>query len=547
MMKKISSIITLLFIACSIILGGGSALAADDPAIAPAEGSLTIHKYLYDEEGVSGVISDGKQLNDIPDELDGKEIRGVQFDVYKVGDAITQGAPIIVPGGDGWTYKKTENEELEVTNGTVTYQYTISGKQEGTTGDDGSIKFPSLARGYYFVVENLANSNPEMKNKDGKWEKVGITKPVKPFVVAVPMTDPENLNDWITDVHVYPKNQTTDVVKEPSKPSVNVGDEFSWSIAVELPADIKDYLKFIVTDNLDAALTYTDGSVKVYRAEKVDGQWEKVEPGGELVKDTDFTLTEPTGKGGTLKVELLESGFAAVDGWEGLIVEFNTKVNEDLEGKEVNIIGNTATVDFTNSHGQDSKKDSNTSEVNVGDVIIDKVDGKTGDELKGSEFQIARNETEAKEGKFIKITVDGAGKITGFVYPGSTNPDYASAEDWIVKPHSETAGDFTRFEGLETHTLKADGSNDYKSYWVVETKAPKDYNLLGDPVEVDFSKSEKDDDGKLTYNLTKEIENSTGFTLPNTGGIGTMLLVIVGIVLVGLAIILNMNNKKKKA
>lgn len=72
MMKKISSIITLLFIACSIILGGGSALAADDPAIAPAEGSLTIHKYLYDEEGVSGVISDGKQLNDIPDELDGK-------------------------------------------------------------------------------------------------------------------------------------------------------------------------------------------------------------------------------------------------------------------------------------------------------------------------------------------------------------------------------------------------------------------------------------------------------------------------------------------
>ncbi|MGO3791790.1 MAG: SpaH/EbpB family LPXTG-anchored major pilin, partial [Enterococcus gilvus] len=321
MMKKISSIITLLFIACSIILGGGSALAADDPVIAPPNGDLTIHKYLYDEEGVAGVISDGKQLNDIPDELDGKEIRGVQFDVYKVGkptEAYKDVAPEVVPGGDGWTYEKVSDAILKVTNGAETYEYSITDNdQSGKTDDNGELKLTDLPRSYYFVVENLTNSTPEMSKDGGKnWEAVQITKPVKPFVVAVPMTDPENLNDWITNVHVYPKNQTTDVIKEPSQPSVNVGDEFSWSIAVELPADIKDYKKFIVTDTLDKALTYTPNSVEVYQAEKnSDGKWVKVNSENKLDKTNDYETTEPgqNEKGGTLKVDLIHpEGFVIV-------------------------------------------------------------------------------------------------------------------------------------------------------------------------------------------------------------------------------------------
>lgn len=563
MMKKISSIITLLFIACSIILGGGSALATDDPAIAPAEGSLTIHKYLYDADGIKP--GDGKEVTGEQDlaKLKDKEIKGVQFDVYKVGDATgvnAADAPKVVPGGDGWTYTKKGDTVLEVTNGDKTYQYTISDAGVGTTGEEGLINFPVLERGYYFVVENLNASNPQIKKPKVEWanpnvvewKDVEITAPAKPFVVAVPMTDPENLAKWITDVHVYPKNQSTEVVKEPSKPSVNVGDKFSWSIAVELPVDIKDYKKFIVTDKLDPALTYTNNSVEVYQAEKnSDGKWVKANP----EKKLNSYVPAFNDVSNTLTVNMLLGIQQMVDeDWKGLIVEFDTTVNEKLEGQTVNIIGNKATVEFTNGQDEDSEKDSNDSEVNVGDVIIDKIDGKTKDELEGSEFQIARTDTEAKAGQFIKITVDGAGKITGFVYPtlenGNPNPEYVkdTAKDWIVQPHlEEPAVGFRKFEGLITHENGTDGKPIYKSYWVVETKAPKDYNLLGDPVEVDFSKSEKDGDGKLTYNLTEKIENSTGFTLPNTGGIGTMLLVIVGIVLVGLAIILNMNNKKKKA
>ncbi|MGO3791789.1 MAG: SpaH/EbpB family LPXTG-anchored major pilin, partial [Enterococcus gilvus] len=228
-----------------------------------------------------------------------------------------------------------------------------------------------------------------------------------------------------------------------------------------------------------------------------------------------------------------------------------TKVNEDIDVKEDNIIKNKATVEFTNSQGQDSKKDSNDSEVNVGDITVDKRN-ENDKKLPEAEFQIARTNEEAKAGQFIKIktiTVEGVRRITEFVYPtledGTTNTQYESAEDWIVKPHStKDENYFAKFEGLQTFSVEDD---DYMSYWLVETKAPKDYNLLGDPVEVNFKDSEEVE-GKKTYNLTTDpIVNKKGFTLPNTGGIGTMLLVIVGIVLVGLAIILNMNNKKKKA
>ena len=56
---------------------------------------------------------------------------------------------------------------------------------------------------------------------------------------------------------------------------------------------------------------------------------------------------------------------------------------------------------------------------------------------------------------------------------------------------------------------------------------------------VDFAKEDS------THIVNETIKNSKGFTLPNTGGVGTIVLVVFGIILIGLAIILTMNKKKK--
>lgn len=550
MRKKIRELVTLLFVLATILGGGGTSWADVEPdtsstephaAIAPEKGSLTIHKYHYDVEGVDGLPADGTEIEEIGDELSGKEIKGVKFDVYQIGEPMTENAPTVVPGGDGWSYSYSvvdSKNVLTATDGEVTYQYSLGANQNSDstqTNEYGIVQLEALDRGYYLVVENLGESNPEINNGND-WEAIAITTPAKPFVVAVPMTNPNDEESWITDVHVYPKNQTSDVIKEPSTPSVNVGEDFSWTIAVELPADIEDYQKFVVTDQLDEALTYTSGSVKVYQAEKADGKWVKVADDSTL--DTDYyTVTDPTSENeNTLTVKLNTDGFSAVKGWEGLIIEFSTTVNGNLAGKEVNIVKNKATVEFTNKEGQDSKKDSDESEVNVGDIIIEKVD-KDGEELRGATFQIARTEEEAKKGEFIKIT-EADEKITGFVYPGDTG--YENANDWIV-----TTGEdgIAKFEGLKTHTTNSSGESTYFSYWLVETKAPDEYNLVGEPIEVSFEDSEKEND-KFTYHVTKEVVNSKGFTLPNTGSLGMILLTVSGIILIGLAILMLLPKKR---
>lgn len=521
--KRLRGIIALLLLFATTLGGGISGQAAG--AIAPDTGSLTIHKYLYDVGGIGD--GDGKVIgeSDLGD-LKGKEIRGVQFDVYEVTGPVDSDSPETVPGGNEWSYSLVGGK-LVATNGTETYQYVLGENlADSKTDDNGVVELSNLARGYYFVVENLGESAPEIKNGSDGWDAIAITAPAKPFVVAVPMTNPQDQESWISDVHVYPKNQTTDVVKEPSKPSVNVGEVFKWSIAVELPADIQDYQKFVVTDKLDEALTYMSGSVKVYQAEKKDDKWVKVTSETEL--DSFAASLED---GNTLTIDLI-SGKTKMADWEGLIIEFQTTVNEKLAEKSVNIINNTATVDFTNKQGQSSKKESDKTEVNVGDIIIKKVD-RDGINLGGAEFQIAGSEEAAVKGEFIKVQADvkedGKVNITKLVYPGDA--DYESAQDWIVKTNSSG---IATFEGLETHTDQG-----YNSYWIVETKAPEGYNLVGDPIEVNFEKTA----GK-NYTIEKDVVNSKGFTLPQTGSMGMILLTVTGIFLIGLAILLFIPKKR---
>ena len=98
------------------------------------------------------------------------------------------------------------------------------------------------------------------------------------------------------------------------------------------------------------------------------------------------------------------------------------------------------------------------------------------------------------------------------------------------------------FEGLKDYT---DGEQKtYKSYWIVETKAPEGYNLLSAPVKVDFTAENSTAD--TDYTVTVQVKNTTGFTLPKTGDIGTILFTVAGVGLIGAAVILLVASKKRK-
>ena len=146
---------------------------------------------------------------------------------------------------------------------------------------------------------------------------------------------------YLKTVHIYPKNITgedptiekyVDELANKSN-SYKVGTTFPWIIEVDIPANLSDYTKFEITDEIDAKLTYKGGLKVVY------GNFENVQAIKEAtteIVDTDYyTESQPAvdGKGGTLKLTLNETGrenlYTAADPANKLYIYFETIINED--------------------------------------------------------------------------------------------------------------------------------------------------------------------------------------------------------------------------
>ena len=88
-----------------------------------------------------------------------------------------------------------------------------------------------------------------------------------------------------------------------------------------------------------------------------------------------------------------------------------------------------------------------------------------------------------------------------------------------------------RFTGLAEGTYK-----------LVETAAPEGYNKVADPIKVTIEATYKDDGTLNTWSVKLgdevqqdqivEVVNHAGTLLPGTGGIGTVIFTVAGLVLI---------------
>lgn len=537
---KLFAVVALLF----TTFAGGLSAFADHDAIQPSTGDLTIHKHWAEDSSQIGAEGDGTQQT-----ITNPPVKDVQFNVYKLTPKTAGTDPVAPPSEkDGAVYTaNAAKTELTIAYNGNTYYYTMTKEGgSGKTAADGTLKLTGL-KGFYYVEEDLAASTtpkPTIPDGSGGTKEVDIASPAKPFVISVPMTKTSE-DGWNTDVHVYPKNQGQTPTKDmdgASSNSVGIGDTVGYDIKVNIPGDIEDYKVYKINDALDAALTYTVNSTKAY-VYKDDGAggWTKQE----IPNPGNYTITNPeASNSNTLSVEFTAAGLIVLQnytttaggGYTHVGIEFDTVVNENVLSKPNYTVKNKGEVEFNNGlTSQNEKKPTTETETNVGRITIDKKDQK-GNALTGSEFQVAASSADAAAGDFIKVKVDGSGKITDIVKKGDS--DYGTALNWVIKPGA-TAGlgvDGTTFyapyfEGLQTHT-GADTSKVAIKYYVVETLAPDGYNLLGEPVEIDFA------NGNTANVVTKEVINSKGFKLPATGGMGLILITIAGIVLIGTAVMI---------
>lgn len=534
----------LLAVALAVGMVPLSAWAVD--SLPPDQGTMTIHKWLMSDTSKALDPNDGSALTpaQIQQLIDAgaKPLDNIKFDVYKISAVNNQtlGFNGALPGAAPYTLinGNTQMKDADGNTYDVTFVKTL------TTGSDGTTPKTTFDKGYYLVVEQ--GGDPR------------VTSPAAPFVCPVPMTSADG-KSWITDVHAYPKNESSSADKAESKvtttknaetgKAVSVGDTVTYTITPSVPSDIwsdvpteNAVIAYSVNDVMDPALDFVDGSVKV------EGSATKVAAGSgtTIPAAGNYTATYNAGTR-TLTVEFTADGRKLLfdNGYKFVNITFDATVNDKLASSATLTADNEATVKFINRFGEEKTTNTPKTTIHSGKIKIDKADAKNKNtKLAGAKFKLATSEANAKAGRFLRKAADG--KILDYGAAG-----YDAATDW--EETTDSAGS-AAFAGVADYTSSItwnpataayeEGAKTYLSYWLVETQAPNNYNLLSDPVKVSFT--EDNSTVATTYTVTQSIFNTTDFTLPKTGGIGTILFTVGGIVLVGAAVAIILTSRKKK-
>lgn len=178
-------------------------------------GSITVHK----STAPQGADGTGNPVDEAPTPV----LEGVTFQLYEV-KKIEDAADFQEAAGKKIT-------DVDFTTATKVGE----GKE---TAADGTVPWEDLPVGLYVVRETHAPA--------------GYYK-VEPFLIFIPMTNPDNTSEWNYDVHAYPKNSESTEQKTVKDADVHVGGEIEYTITPDIPVVTAHAVtKYEVHDQLDA-------------------------------------------------------------------------------------------------------------------------------------------------------------------------------------------------------------------------------------------------------------------------------------------------------
>lgn len=497
--KKLLAVTTAVMMAITLLPAMANAESTiTDPQ---AKGSLTINKTTNKKD------ADGKYPG----------LSGAEFTIYKVAS---------LELGTNGKYKSwkltTDFARLSLTPDTLGSISTadleakaneakkiaadLTGQSQTTadgTGETrkGEATFSNLELGYYLVVETKTPSKYVAS---------------KPFFVSIPETvTTADGSTWNYNVSVSPKNQgIPDTDKVPDKKTVGVGDEVTYTITgPTVPNYDEAYnettLKYEITDTLSTGLTFAK--------DKADLKVYTTDVNSPLVEDRDYTF-EYDSTANKITISLILSKIRDLKG-EAIHVKYTVTVNENaVVGSDGTI--NKAEVEYTNN--PDGTTDGSKKEVKVYSFKI-KINKKkdNGSPLKGATFGLYRDAACAD--KIAEAT---------------------SSDDGVIN-----FGDASKLAA--------------GTYYLKELQAPSGYSALTSVVKVVISTATPNDnttyDFKYSMNegeennvgedgvISLDITNNKGFNLPATGGMGTYLFTIGGLVIMAGAALLLIASKKRRA
>lgn len=500
-----------------------------------AKGNVTLEK-----KGVTGANAES--------------LEGVTFELYKKNDRNNDSTQL--------GYTKTE---------------TLS------TGPNGTITFANLTKGSYYLKETgytSGNDKGYILNTDGKFafdvDDKGhvvastddtLTGKVEDgsFVISEDKTAPVQLTvyNYRPDIEKTVTKRNNDKAHQAD---YGVGDAVPYTLTIDVPKNITSLRTFKVTDTTVASqLVQKEDSVKVSGTGAIERTAYEV------------TVKEDANKNSVMTVAFKPGELAAVAG--GKITITYTATVQATAAVAGNGNVNTAKIIYsrktgTETEGKDPYEITDKGVVYTFDLNIHKT-GEGGAEgkknLKGVTFDLYK--------KVENYELD-AGKVATTI-KGTKYDDSNLCADAVKL--GLTTNSTEKWIKIKVDTLQtdADGNASVKglpsgTYKLVETKTVDGYNLLSKPVDAKLNLAYSEawqttttyTDGNLTKSTIKtptytrdkatvadpnnekvEIVNRKGFTLPVTGGFGTLLFSGIGVLLVlaGVGVLFSLKKKSNRA
>lgn len=619
---------TLAMLLCAVMALGLMAVAASAAADAAlidktAKGSITITKY---ESATKGSNGDGTNDPTIPEGA--TPLAGVTFTLYKVMDADD-----VVEYYNGKDTQKVTVANY-VTGGKINDGITASGT--ATTNASGVATFSDLDVGMYVVIET---AYPDK-----------VTIPCDPFLVSIPMTNPDNETAWMYDVNVYPKNATSEG---------NVILKKEGTDTKLLPGVVFQLYKLHGTNwNVEGDPRTTDASGQIQYSNLTPGNYKVIEisaPNGYIVdgRPTYFNVTQnntvqdgtPSGPiphsratfygSGTKTLTITVPNYKPVidkysrdhkySAMAGQQIDFTIRIHVPMN------IGDLKTFTLTDSMSpmEISQGENGKDKIAVeSSALTGNMTGLPDDfytvklsqnrtimtitfdpaklaSCKGQDIFvyytaniIAGQSAQGEYTNTAKLTyttkLDEDGKETGTgtltdvekiynfdidiskVAETSNGSPLGGVKFMLYKADKTTPVSFYQ-TGVGTYFASTTGttqtiitgSNDNSlgkimlsglpagTYYLKEIETAAGYNLLSDMIEINLNFTVDESGATPVYkigdtvypdnSISVEVINKKGFTLPQTGGVGTLMFILIGGVLMAGGIVLLTNTGKKRA
>lgn len=424
-----------------------------------------------------------------------------------------------------------------------------------TTDINGKITIAGLSQGNYRIFEDAYSGDSANKGYilDAEYHNFTVQKDGK---IQVDGNVSANATIQVANHRPDMKKEVYNGTEWKQDAQYGVGDTVPYKITIEVPKNIDKLSTFTVTDT-PTGLTDNVSSIEV-KDDTTD-----------LTKNTHYTVAD-NGNGFTITFTPAE--MAAYAG-EKLVITYTATVSNDaVVGGKGN--SNNAKLTYTNkinTHDSPAAPSTNTIEdsavmYSFGIKVVKTAENGT-TALPGVVFDLYR---EAKTGETSIVDAETVKKA-----------GLDSTKSWILVKSGLT----TNASGI-IDTSDSNNATNYThglangDYYLVETKTVDGYNLLTKPVKVKldvtatttwqktnvydasgnlvkhgtvtkttFTHTSNNGDATKTELAVAKVVNRKGFTLPVTGGFGTLLFSGIGVLLVlaGVGVLFSLKKKSNRA